>query len=149
MRARHALGLAGVIGRVGAAMDRHVQRNLADHGITAADVTALAAIARIDDDRGACQMQIMRETGLSRASISARTERLAEAGLITCRRDVHDLRKTRMALTPAGEQALQSAEPGHQASEEALLAPLSHEERTLLAGMLERLEAHLVPAAGA
>ncbi len=38
------------------------------------------------------------------------------------------------------------ARTGRQADEDAMLAPLSHEERDLLAGMLHRLEAHRVPA---
>lgn len=144
MRALHEMGLVGVIGHVGAAMDRRVQRGLAGRGLTAAD--ALAAIARVVTAGGDAQIDITRETGLSRATISARTGWLVKLGLVTRRRDVDDHRKCRVSLTPAGDRALHDATLGRQADEDATLAPLSHEERDLLAGMLHRLEAHLVPA---
>lgn len=145
MRARQALGLPGALGRVTAAMERRLARGVSDLGVSAADLAALAAIARISDRRGVSQVAIMRELGLGGAAVSARVARLAAAGLVTSRRDIDLQRQARVALTPEGREIVEAAEPRRRASEDALLAPLTGDEREALAQILGKLEAHLAP----
>lgn len=146
MRARHALGLPGALSRVTAAIERQLGAGMADLGVTAADLTALAVIALRGDPRGVTQVQIMREAGLGGPAVSARMTRLADAGLITRRRAIDRQCEVRVALTPAGRRVVEAAEPRRRAKEDALLAPLTPHEREVLAGLLGKLEDHLTPA---
>lgn len=146
MRARQALGLPGALGRVTAAMERRLAAAVGDLGVSAADLSALAVIARIAGPTGVSQVAIMRELGLGGAAVSARVARLEAAGLVTRRRDINHQSEMRVALTASGRDVVDAAEPRRRANEDTLLAPLSSAEREALAGILTKLEAHLLPA---
>jgi len=59
--------------------------------------------------------EISRRTGLSRPSISALIDGMAEHGLVNIRTDPRDLRSRRLSLTPEGEETVAALEPVWQA----------------------------------
>ena len=127
------------LGRLRAIVDRQIEVVLADHGLTAAGFSALAAIARLAGSGGVTQVRLMEELGLTSGTISVRIDRLVADGLAERHPDAADRRGTRITLTPRGRAAFESAAPAHLANENRLLSALSAGERRDLAALLRRL----------
>ncbi len=138
------------LGRLRSIVDRQIEVVLADHGLTSAGFSALAAIARLAGSDGVTQVRLMEELSLTSGTISVRIDRLVADGLVERHPDAVDRRGTRITLTGRGREAFENAAPAHLANENRLLSALSGDERRELAGLLRRLLVDLEerPAAG-
>jgi DNA-binding MarR family transcriptional regulator len=79
---------------------------------------------------------------VSSGGMTARLLRLEEAGLVARRQDTSDGRVVRVELTPGGVELIDELVVLHLEREEELLASLTVDERTEVAGLLRRLLAH-------
>jgi DNA-binding MarR family transcriptional regulator len=77
--------------------------------------------------------------------MTARLQRLEEAGLVARRQDTNDGRVVRVELTPAGLELVDELVVGLLEREEELLASLTRQERTRMAALLRQLLAHFEP----
>lgn len=125
--------------RIRAHMEQEMEGVFAEHGLTSATFSALAAIARLAGDAGVAQVELMRALGLTSGTISVRIDRLVADGLAARRPDPADGRGTRVTLTPAGRAAFERAAPAHLDNERRMLSPLSPDEQAQLAGLLRKL----------
>lgn len=85
--------------------------------------------------------------GLTRGALSARLGPIEEAGLITRTTDHADRRRVHVRLTTAGHAAFEQHADAEGRREGSLLAPLTPEEKRLLAGLLRKLVRALEPGA--
>lgn len=81
--------------------------------------------------------------------MTARLQRLEEAGLVTRRQDANDGRVVRAELTPAGLAVIDDLVVRHLEREEELLASLTPRERTEVGDLLRQLLAHFEQPAAA
>jgi DNA-binding MarR family transcriptional regulator len=81
-----------------------------------------------------------------RGALSARLGAIEQAGLITRTTDKADRRRVHVQLTAAGYAALERHGHAEDRAEAALLAPLTADEREVLAGLLRKLVIELEPS---
>jgi DNA-binding MarR family transcriptional regulator len=84
--------------------------------------------------------------GLTRGALSARLGPIEQAGLITRTTDEADRRRVHVQLTAAGSTAFEQHAGEEGRGEGALLAPLTADEKQVLAGLLRKLVLALEPA---
>ena len=87
--------------------------------------------------------QLADRLGLTRGALSARLAPIEEAGYITRTHDTADRRRVRVRLTAAGSVAFEQQASHEEQGEAVLLAPLTQEERQVLADLLRKLVAAL------
>jgi DNA-binding MarR family transcriptional regulator len=127
------------IRRVSVAVERATEETFARFGLTAATFTALAAIARLEGDRGVLQTRLVRELKLTSGTVSVRIDRLVADGLAARARDPDDGRGMLVSLTSRGRDLFERAAPAHLDTERRLLAALSPGDRERLADLLRVL----------
>ena len=81
--------------------------------------------------------------GLDISTTSRKAQELESSGLLVRSEDASDRRASALALTPEGKQLLGRLKKARLRSLEQLLADWSHEDRTQLAELLERLVADM------
>ena len=131
----------GVIGRI-SQLQREVflaqRATFARHGLDAPSFDVLAALRRAGPPYQLTPTALMRTALVTSGAITQRLDRLAERGLITRGRSDVDGRAVVVTLTDAGRAALDTALPDHLETERGMLAGLSDDDRTQLAGLLRR-----------
>lgn len=127
------------LARVRAFLEHEMEVLLAEHGLTSASFSALAAIARLEGADGVTQVGLMRALQLTSGTVSVRVDRLVAEGLVERRPDPDDRRGTRITLTPRGRAAFEQAAPAHLENERMLLAALAPDDQERLAGLLRVL----------
>jgi DNA-binding MarR family transcriptional regulator len=132
----------GVIGRVMRAY-RHLDRELAevykDAGLDSGLFDVLATLRRSGAPYSLSPRELNQWCMLTSGAMTARIDRLEDAGLVMRRRDPDDRRGLLVRLSPAGLALVDKLLAAHLANEERLLAPLAADEREMLAGLLRRL----------
>ena len=119
--------------------DRLVSDALAGAGVRKHHFTVLTALA----EAGAVsQADLGRRLWLDRSDLHAVLNDLERAGWVARVRDEADRRRNLVRLTPEGEEELARWDAHVEAAQDALLAPLSPDERRELATLLERVVAH-------
>lgn len=127
------------LARVRAFLEHEMEALLAEHGLTSASFSALAAIARLEGADGVTQVGLMRALRLTSGTVSVRVDRLVADGLARRRPDPYDRRGTRITLTRQGRTAFEQAAPAHLENERMLLAALAPADQERLAGLLRVL----------
>lgn len=125
--------------RVRGHVDRELERVFAEHGLTRPSFEVLVTLARLEEEGGISQRQLMDELGLTSGTVSVRIDRLVEQGLVERRPDPDSKRSVLIALTESGREAFERVVPAHLANEARLLAGLSDEDRRLLEELLRKL----------
>jgi DNA-binding MarR family transcriptional regulator len=132
----------GVIGRI-SQLQREVhlaqRATFARHGLDAPSFDVLAALRRAGPPYQLTPTALMRTALVTSGAITQRLDRLEERGLITRSRSDSDGRAVVVTLTESGRGALDDALPDHLATEQALLAGLSDDDREQLTGLLRRM----------
>jgi DNA-binding MarR family transcriptional regulator len=120
---------------------RWIERLLARHqpSLTVPQYLAIRAIAT----ESVSGSELARRTGVSGPAVSQLLAGLVDSGLIERRAMEDDRRRQALALSPAGEQAFQSAQALLRERLGALLADLPHPEADALSRVLPRVEAAL------
>jgi MarR family transcriptional repressor of emrRAB len=112
------------------------------HGVLGQGGAAAAALVTAAKYPGRTVEELREPLGISQPGAARLVERLARAGWLE-RGGPGGRRGLELRLTPQGEQAFDRLLLARRAALEALLDPLSSEERDTLAGLLERvLSAH-------
>jgi len=133
------VGVVARLSRIRARIDAELERVFRAHGLGSATFAVLVTLARIGDERGVSQRQLMDELGLTSGTISVRMDRLVAEGLVDRRPDPDSRRTTLITLTPRGRELFERVVPAHLANERRLLAALRDDEQAALAALLRKL----------
>jgi DNA-binding MarR family transcriptional regulator len=128
--------LTGQVAQAGA---RLVAEALAEADVRRHHFAVLTALA----EQGATsQAELGRRLWLDRSDLHAVLNDLEGRGWVARVRDARDRRRNLVQLTPSGESALHELDARVDTAQEALLEPLSADERTQLTPLLARLVDH-------
>lgn len=126
-------------------IEAEVGANLSAHGVRTPDFAALITLMRIGGEGGVSQHRLADELGLTPGTVSVRIDRLVATGLAKRSSDPASKRRTLIGPTPAGRDLFERVIPSHLGTEDRLLAALSDEQRTQLAGLLRALLVEFEP----
>jgi len=120
------------------AQQRHVAAwtRIASSEISSVQYTILVLLDRLGE---ASQRELCDEADLDRSTIADLVGRMERKGLITRRRDPEDARRNTVTLTAAGRSERERLRPLVDQVQEALLAPMSLEDRRALRTGLQAL----------
>jgi DNA-binding MarR family transcriptional regulator len=125
--------------RIRGHIDRELDRVFAEHELTRPNFEVLVTLARLEDEGGITQRQLMDALGLTSGTVSVRIDRLVAQALVERRPDPRSGRNVLIALTDRGRQLFERVVPAHLANEARLLTALSDQDRRLLEGLLRKL----------
>jgi DNA-binding MarR family transcriptional regulator len=142
---RRRLEAAEALARTAPLVSRWIERLLAAHAppLTVAQFLALRAVGE-GEVVGA---ELARRSAVSAAAVSQILAGLEAGGLVERRRLADDRRRQPLALTPAGDSALRSAQAALRERLAPLLADLPAPETDALARLLGTIEATLAGTA--
>lgn len=136
------LAVEGIVDRINGLnrrFHRAMELTLADHGLTHEEWSVLNKLHQAGPSFQLSPGQLARQLELTSGAMTARLDRLEEAGLVQREPDPDDRRGLKILLTPAGKSAYQEA-VGAQAEKEAFVAAaLTDEEKDELNALLRRL----------
>ena len=136
------LDVEGIVDRING-LNRRFKRmldlTLADQGLTVEEWTVMNKLHQAGPSFSLSPGQLARRLELTSGAMTARLDRLEEAGLIRRRPDPEDRRGLKIELTEAGMRKYQEA-IGAQAEKEAFVAAaLNDQEKDELNALLRRL----------
>jgi MarR family transcriptional regulator, lower aerobic nicotinate degradation pathway regulator len=99
-------------------------------------------LAALEEFGPASQAALGRRTGIDRSDVVAAINELAEQGLVERTQDPTDRRRNTITLTPTGRRQLRRLDEMRDNVQDALLAPLSADERDHLTRLLTRVLDH-------
>lgn len=114
-------------------------------GIEGWEFDVLSALRRAGG-KGVSAGALVHQTLVTSGTMTTRIDKMAARGLVTRARDPRDRRAVRIALSPAGEAAVDQAMERLVAAEREILAPLPAASRAALASTLRELLAGFEPA---
>jgi DNA-binding MarR family transcriptional regulator len=121
----------------------HARRLVADgHGRVGARAYHYRILAALQEFGGSSQADLARRGNLDRSDVVAAINELAEQGYVERTTDPDDRRRNVVRLTKAGTYQLRRLDRALEQAQEALVEPLSAEERLTLVQLLTRLLAH-------
>jgi DNA-binding MarR family transcriptional regulator len=133
------------IGRI-LRLARHLDRELASvyrpKGLDIGLFDVLATLRRIGPPYRLTPGELDDWCLVTSGGMTARLQRLEEAGFVARRQDTNDGRVVRVELTPAGLELVDEVVVGLIEREEELLASLTRKEQTQMAALLRQLLAH-------
>jgi MarR family transcriptional regulator, lower aerobic nicotinate degradation pathway regulator len=115
------------------------QRLVAEAGVRRHHFAVLAAL---EEGGAASQAELGRRVWMDRSDLHAILNELEGDGLVARVRDERDRRRNLVRLSPAGAERLQELQRRAEQAQDALLEPLSAEEREELSRLLRRLVDH-------
>jgi len=131
----------GVVGRVivlAQHLEESVEAALGKHGLTLGQFDILATLRRNGPRGGLTPSRLLESVLLSSGGMTARLDKLEEAGLILRTPDASDRRMVVIELTPKGKRVIDAATATRFAEAKASLPPLSAGEMQTLAGLLRK-----------
>ncbi len=128
--------IRGLMLRLSQATRRHLSRDLAAHGLTLPQYTALNVLKHRETG---CTMSELAEAAYQvPATMTGIIDRLAERGLVARRAVPGDRRARHVVLTEAGRQMIEAIEQGRQAHIRGVLAAFTPHERQELQRLMSR-----------
>ncbi len=112
---------------------------LEEIGVDDITPTQFAALVKLRDEGALSQNHLGRLTAMDRATILGVIRRLAERGLIERAADPHDQRRTVLSLSATGRRLVDRLASNGFAVSEAILKPLTPDERQTFLSLLRRL----------
>lgn len=135
-----AMGVLGRLTRLTRTLERRLQAVFSRHGLLPGEFDILATLRRADPDRrGMTAGTLASATMVTSGAITNRIDRLIAKDLVTREVDPTNRRTVLVTLTTHGTTLLDQALVDHVSNEEALLEPLSVDEREQLAQLLRTL----------
>lgn len=98
-------------------------------------------VAVLADDGDMTQLELVSRTAMDKVTVSRAAQALVKRGLAAQRRDPHDRRARRLALTAEGRSLHAEVAPAALALERELLTCFSADEVAAFKSLLERIEA--------
>ena len=117
-------------------MFQHFTANLGQFGVTPGQLGLLILLSR---NPGISQTALARASGIERSTLGEVVGALEKRGLVERRRMEQDRRSHAVRLSPLGEETLAAILPLVDAHEQAAASRLTHEERSTLLGLLQRM----------
>ena len=131
-----ALKLFVVLARAHAAVEAHLQANVAEHELTLTEFGILEVLYH----KGPLLLgEVQKRILVSSGGVTYLVDRLEKKGLVERRACPEDRRARYAALTGEGEAFIARIFPAHGALIEAIMAPLSLEEQQTATALLRRL----------
>jgi DNA-binding MarR family transcriptional regulator len=130
-----------VVGRVivlAQHLERSVEAALEKHRLSLGQFDILATLRRHGKKGGLSPSQLLESVMLSSGGMTARLDKLAEAGLVYRKADPNDRRVVVVELTAKGRRVIDAATETRFAEARASLPPLEPDELATLAGLLRR-----------
>ena len=130
-----------VVGRVivlAQHLERSVEAALEKHRLSLGQFDILATLRRHGKKGGLSPSQLLESVMLSSGGMTARLDKLAEAGLVYRKADPNDRRVVVVELTAKGRRVIDAATETRFAEASASLPPLEPDEMATLAGLLRR-----------
>ena len=146
---RSPMAVVGRISRLAQMLQAEIERLFAAHGVNGGEFDVLAALRRAGRPYRLTPTELSRALMVTSGGMTKRLGALKGRGLIRREADPNDGRSTTVALTREGKRLVEAILPEHVANEGRLLAGLSDEERSALAGLLETLAVSLGDEANA
>jgi DNA-binding MarR family transcriptional regulator len=122
-------------------LDHWYDRQLADLNLTGGEWSVVSALAKAGEPLTASRLADL--ANIAPSSMTYRLDKLAERGLLVRETDRSNRTRILVALTEAGWDLFSLAISGANVVESDVLSCLSDAERGELAGLLERVIAHL------
>jgi DNA-binding MarR family transcriptional regulator len=119
--------------------EREIVAALEPLGLSLGDFDVINTLRRRADDHGTNPTDLARSSLITSGAMTARLNRLEQAGLIDRAMDAADRRAVRVRLTVEGERLAAEALDAVLAADERFLEPLGERERTATAAALKRL----------
>jgi DNA-binding MarR family transcriptional regulator len=132
------LALVGRVIVLAQRLEQSVGRALAKHGLTLGQFDILATLRRHGPRGGLTPSELLRSVVLSSGGMTARLDKLEEAGWISRVADAQDRRKVVIELTPKGRRLIDAATATRFEEARSSLPPLSDHEQSTLAALLRR-----------
>lgn len=129
----------GRLSRASAAVDARLAATFAAHGIDASTFDVLATLARQGEPYRITPADLAADSMISTSAVAQRLNRLEKLGLLTREPHPDDGRGKFVKITEPGRDLVDKVLPDHLATEEAILAPLTTDERRMLAQLLTKL----------
>lgn len=126
--------------RAGQRADELFTASMGEKDLTPRQYAVLKAVAIMENPS---QTALVEYTGIDRSTIADIVRRLIKRGMLQRRRTAHDARMYAVKLTPAGREALKSAEPVAKTTEEQLLSVLPAQQRAVVIQALSTIVAKL------
>jgi len=121
-------------------VQKHLERLRADalarFGFKEGEFDVLATLRRSGAPYRLTPTDLYRSLLITSGAMTNRLARLEAAGMVERISDVEDRRSSQVVLTDKGKALIEEAVGTHTAIQNAVLAPLSAEQRELLAGLL-------------
>lgn len=133
-----ALHLTGRLIVLAQRLERNVNDVLEKHGITFGQYDILATLRRNGPRGELSPRELLKNVALSSGAMTARLDRLEEAGLIVRRPDPNDRRMLVIELTQRGNEVIEAAAATRFEEARKSLPPFNAEEMEALTGMLRR-----------
>ncbi len=137
------------ISRLCRILERRIEDGYAAEGLNQSQFGVLAALLRAGPPYRLSPTGLYESLLISSGAMTHRLVRLTASGYVRREPDPTDGRGALVTLTPSGKRLIDRVVTTHYDNERELLAPLSAEERTLLAGTLRKLlielEDHVPP----
>ena len=136
---------AFLLAQVGAAAAQEFGKRLEPLGFSPPDAGILRLLSQFP---GLSQQEVAGRLGMHASRLVAIIDAMEQRGLVERRQNPDDRRLYSLELTAAGREALAAIGSVARAHDDAICSPLTAEERTQLAAMLQKLAANLALAPG-
>jgi DNA-binding MarR family transcriptional regulator len=133
------VGIIARLGRASAYIDAGINARLAEFGLTREAWDVLASLRRSGPPHRLSPTELYVALMRSSGAMTHRLAGLERAGLVRRVADPNDGRSVLVELTRKGLELVDRVAPEHLATERALLAGLSDQERRTLAALLRKL----------
>jgi DNA-binding MarR family transcriptional regulator len=117
----------------------HIEANFARHGLDSGEFDVLAALRRAGAPYSLRPTELFKSLMISSGGLTARLDKLEEAGLIRRRVSADDARSMLVELTPAGRKKIEAAFRDDMKLENKMVESLSDAERDELIRLLRKL----------
>ena len=134
-----AVAVIGRLERAARLLEREIEKELAQFGLTVAEFNALCALRRAGAPYRLSPKRLGEALLFSSGGLTKLLERLETRELVTREPDPNDGRGVLVSLTTHGKQLVEEAMHAHGINEDELLAPLSEAQREDLTEILRDL----------
>jgi DNA-binding MarR family transcriptional regulator len=131
------------ISQIDRGFDVYYRRQSADRGMTHGEWTTICALALEGPDSSLTPGRLAEIGAVSPSTMTHRLDRMSERGLLVRTEDAGNRTRVRVSLTRSGWEMFQQSVVEADAIEARALSVLTGEERSQLAGLLERVVAQL------
>jgi DNA-binding MarR family transcriptional regulator len=133
------MGIIGRMGRLAKHLERAIQDQYAEFGLTIGEFDVLAALRRSGHPYQLSPTALFSTLMITSGTMTHRIDRLEQAGLVARIAAPNDRRGTLVMLTEKGFELIEQAVAAHVENEHRLLSALTQNETEILARLLRKL----------